>query len=391
MKDKKQLYCHLQLEESDNTCSLGKQWKTVFISYLSHILDKNYQTKSIFISDKAQLQEYSISRDKDSFLSLQVLSSQSLLKGNRLNSNEEFSSLFGKTESIGLLKEPIENLPGQVNELRIFDFCPIDAETGIAIKAEDLFEKDNLNLFLSKIADLAFEIDLLLNNANDPTVQVPYIYLAEASYELSQIRYSVKKELIRRGYRVLPEIAFPVEKEKLTDYIRQDLKKSILSVHFFGTNNSAPHPVTGLSMDVFQNSLAADFCKEKISSELNGEQADSNFSRIIWMPENLRLRNEKQAKFIESLRNDKSLYLGADLIRSSPEDLKDIILEKINKYKIAVLAKLEKSNGKNIEEEYENARATNNLISKDFTPEKEIKTDTNETDPLFNPSTNFFQ
>jgi hypothetical protein len=242
-----------------------------------------------------------------------------------------------------------------------------------------------------KIADLAFEIDLLLNNVSDTTVQVPYIYLAEASYELSQIRYSVKKELIRRGYRVLPEIAFPVEKEKLTDHIRQDLRKSVLSVHFFGTNNSAPHPVTGLSMDVFQNSLAADFFKEKISSELNGEQSDSSFSRIIWMPENLRLRNEKQAKFIESLRNDKNLYLGADLIRSSPEDLKDIILEKINKYKIATLSKLENLTLKNKEEEVENTQVKNNLISKDFTPEKEIKTDVDETNPLLNPSTNFFQ
>ncbi len=163
-----------------------------------------------------------------------------------------------------------------------------------------------------------------------PEIGNPYIYLAEASYELSAVRYSVKKELIKRGFRVLPEKTFPIQKDELLENIHQDLKRAVLSVHFFGNNLSVPHPQTGLQMDVFQNLIAADFFKDQVSLSIKGENTTTDFRRIIWMPENPRIKNEKHLKFVDALKHDYALYAGSDLIRSSPEELKDIIIQKLS-------------------------------------------------------------
>lgn len=323
MKEKKRLYCYLEFSEKDNTVSCEKQWKTVFISYLSHILNHNYQLLFTAIKEDAA-STIEIERDKDVFLHLKIISNQT----NTPVEHNGLSSLFDTTATIGILKEPLEIALNDTVRFPLFDFCSVDNETGLPIKNDQLFEKENINVFLSKVSDLAFEINLLLNGPNDQASY--YIYLAEASYELSSVRYSVKKELIKRGYRVLPEKTFPVRKEDLQEHIQQDLKKSVLSIHFFGNHVSDPHPQTGLQMDVFQNSIAADFFKEQSSLSMKGENNTVDFRRIIWMPENPRIKNEKHLKYIDALKHNYALYAGSDLIRSSPEELKDIILQKLS-------------------------------------------------------------
>ncbi|HSZ24445.1 MAG TPA: hypothetical protein VK766_01940 [Cytophagaceae bacterium] len=328
MKEKKQLYCYINLLEKDNTISSGKKWKDIFVSYLVHILEINYNIQLILLDSKDQLDSLSIKAGFEHFLYLDILTNENNLSENSLSYRKEcYASQFNKVEVIGIVKEPIEYSTVKSIDLRIFDFCLMDPETGTTVKSEEFFGQDYFTFFLIRISDLAFEIDFLFYNNKEKNIGS--IYLAEAPCELLSVRYSVKKELICKGYKVLPEVAFPSESNILKLMIQEDLKKSTLSVHFFGSNISTPHPVTGLSMDVYQNNLAADFYKESKSSVLKGEQGDSDFSRIIWMPENVRIKNEKQGKFVESLKHEYDLYAGADFIRSSPEDLKDIILKKM--------------------------------------------------------------
>ncbi len=322
MNETKRLYCYLEIADIDNTISCDKQWKLLFVSYLNHILQNNYKITLHHLTHET-LSSTENFGDEDVFLYLKVLS----------NTSSEvtipsIASGFSTVECIGILKEPLENILASTIPFRLFDLCPIDPETGLPIKAEELFEKENLTIFLSKISDLSFEINLLFNGQS--AISTPFIYLAETSYELSSIRYSVKKELIKRGYRVLPEKNFPLEEEELQDFIQQDLKQAVLSVHFFGNHHSVPHPQTGLQMDVLQNMLAANYYKAQSSLIHKGENITSDFRRIIWMPENPRIKNEKYLKFVDALKHDYALYAGSDLIRSSPEELKDIIIQKLS-------------------------------------------------------------
>ena len=90
------------------------------------------------------------------------------------------------------------------------------------------------------------------------------------------------------------------------------------------------HPQTNLQMEVLQNMVAADFYKEQSTLFLNGENTTYDFRRIIWFPENINVQHEKYLKYIDSIKHDPSLYAGADLIRSTPEALKDIIIQKLS-------------------------------------------------------------
>ncbi len=149
MKEKKRLYCYLELSEKDNTVSCEKQWKSVFISYLTHILLNNYHIALTLVDRDESLHQSGIDREKDLFLYLKIISNQT---NSAIPSIESLSGLFDKSEAIGIIKEPLENKMVEQIPLRLFDFCPIDPETSMPIKADQLFEKENIAAFLSKVS-----------------------------------------------------------------------------------------------------------------------------------------------------------------------------------------------------------------------------------------------
>lgn len=70
-----------------------------------------------------------------------------------------------------------------------------------------------------------------------------------------------------------------------------------------------------------------------LQNELAKERTnDSTFSRLIWMPKGLKLKEDEvqQQKFIEMLRTDTEAQKGADLLEMSLEDLKRNIEDKLN-------------------------------------------------------------
>jgi hypothetical protein len=331
MKTNKYVYCYFELSECDDTNSAGKSWKNIFLNYFTHILQKSYRIQLKFLDSPDELPDDS----KDNyFLYLKVFGSEAQ---NTPVSTTTFSTCFNHCEYIALIKNPLQEQGWEHYQcFRIFDCCPIDAETNLPVRTDELFEEENMHDFLSKVSNLAFEIELLFFSDKNSTR--PVVYLAEAPYELTLVRYSVKKELIRRGYNVLPETVFPDQEALLIQHIRNDLKKAVLSVHFFGSDTSLPHPITGMEMDEFQNKLAAAYFKEQQMLVQSGDRAVFNYNRIIWLPENIRIRNEKHQKLLEALKKNPALYNGADLIRSSAEELKDIILEKIKRFEPLVPA-----------------------------------------------------
>jgi hypothetical protein len=290
---------------------------------LTHLLRNNYQILLTLITEE-EISPSEIESENTFLLHLKVLRR----KSPSINIPSALYTQFEKTEFIGLLKEPLEFPIPNATPYCFFDFCPIDPETNLPVKDDELFEKQSMDIFLSKISDLSFEINHLFFPFQQKTGG--FVYLAETTYELSAVRFSIKKELIKRGYQVLPEKAFLIKESDLVEQIRADLKNSILSIHLFGSAFSSIHPQTNLSMEILQNSVAADFYKEQSTLFINGENTTYDFRRIIWFPENAKIKNEKYLKFIDSIKHDLKLYAGADLIRSTPEELKDIIIQKLS-------------------------------------------------------------
>lgn len=181
---------------------------------------------------------------------------------------------------------------------------------------------------------LAWDISTLLAAVKNPeqqntTRQLPengpqrFVYLAEASSDLTQERELVRDELLQRGYGVLPEQKLPTAEVQETEAsIQNALGRSVLSVHLIGKRYGATPEDDPRSLVSIQESLAAQ----------HGSK-DSSFLRLIWMPQGLmtpalEVSDERQKNFITELQN--RIGAGAELLQTSVEDLKTRIVEKLS-------------------------------------------------------------
>jgi hypothetical protein len=228
---------------------------------------------------------------------------------------------------IGLIKEQavIEKCVQLLPDMKFHKMFLIDSDTGMEVKDKDLWKKESFDFFLFKIFDLCnvVERELKFLDENILTDSKKAVYLAEASPDLLVVREEISRELIRHGYRVFPEKSIAGTSKSVEKSINDLLQKSALSIHLFGKLYQEAKPGEVQRLDL-ENRLAANlFLNKKDNKKGNA------FKRIIWLPDNLTVSNEKQVKFLEQVQRDKKLYAGAEIIMSSVEELKDIILEKL--------------------------------------------------------------
>lgn len=143
------------------------------------------------------------------------------------------------------------------------------------------------------------------------------IYLAETSYDLAPQHDRIKRELQERGHIVLPNRPLPLNGPELEQAVRDYLKTAKLSIHLIGANYGVIPEAADVSLVCLQNELAAERSK------------DNSFSRLIWLPEGLEAREERQQNFIKYLKYDQAAQQGADLLETSIEELKTYIQDKL--------------------------------------------------------------
>ena len=150
-----------------------------------------------------------------------------------------------------------------------------------------------------------------------------FVYLAEATSDLTDARELVRDELRQRGYGVLPEQKLPLEEVKKTENaIRTALARCALSVHMVGTRYGSTPEDDARSAVRIQEQLAAEH-----------GAATPAFLRLLWMPtglmtESMPISDERQTSFVSELQ--KRITAGAELLQTSVEDLKTRIVEKMN-------------------------------------------------------------
>jgi hypothetical protein len=153
------------------------------------------------------------------------------------------------------------------------------------------------------------------NGTKDST---KYVYLAEATSDLTQERELVRDELRHRGYEVLPDQKLPIEEGKQTEAaVRAALERSILSVHLIGMRYGSTPEDDPRSVVCIQEALAAQRCVDNPA-----------FSRLLWMPQRVEISDERQKTFVVQLQD--RISAGAELLQTSIEDLKAQILQELN-------------------------------------------------------------
>lgn len=233
-----------------------------------------------------------------------------------------------KSRIFKIVKTPIppDQHPLAMQQLLGYEFYQIDPTTG---KPREFIFNSGPNVdihYWAKLDDLAYDIFQLLDTLkgqSSPAVKsLPpssrsSVYLAETTLDLSVERDKIKRELQSRGYNVLPDQPLPLDAESFVKAVRENLSKSLLSVHLIGANYGVIPEASERSVTFIQNELASERCRT------------TEFSRIIWMPPGLEAREPRQQEFIKYLYEDSSAQHGAEVLQTSLEDLKTIIHDKL--------------------------------------------------------------
>lgn len=122
---------------------------------------------------------------------------------------------------------------------------------------------------------------------------------------------------MRRKWRPTPTFA-PLNAEELQKQIRANLEPCALSIHLIGENYGVVPEGETRSLAEIQHQLA-------ISRSREGA-----FSRLIWMPPELQAKDERQQRFIESLKKDAAALAGADILQTPLREFKTHLMDKLS-------------------------------------------------------------
>lgn len=231
-----------------------------------------------------------------------------------------------------VLKAPLtlQEQPPRLRDLIGYEMYQLDSETGLQKEYSDFFSQEAEKQYWMKLVDLAYDIHdaLMILNEGDIKSEVKNIYkrksiyLAETGHDLSVQRNIIKRELQRHGYIVLPKNTLPTQLTEVEREIRRDLDECSLSIHLIGSAYGEIPEGTDRSIVDIQNRLAAE-------TALSKKQTKQEFSRLIWISQNLKNASDKQKSFIDTIKRDTEAQEGAEILQNPLEDFKNIMREEL--------------------------------------------------------------
>lgn len=231
-----------------------------------------------------------------------------------------------------VLKAPLtlQEQPPRLRDLIGYEMYQLDSETGLQKEYSDFFSQEAEKQYWMKLVDLAYDIHdaLMILNEGDIKSEVKNIYkrksiyLAETGHDLSVQRNIIKRELQRHGYIVLPKSTLPTQYSEVEREIRKDLNECSLSIHLIGSAYGEIPEGTERSIVDIQNRLAAE-------TALSKKQTKQEFSRLIWISQNLKNASDKQKSFIDTIKRDTEAQEGAEILQNPLEDFKNIMREEL--------------------------------------------------------------
>jgi hypothetical protein len=281
-----------------------------------------------------------------------VLTSEFVQSGRCLDNVEAF---YKATESskinrvFKVLKAPLtlQEQPPRLRDLIGYDMYQLDTETGMEKEYSDFFSQEAEKQYWMKLVDLAYDIHdaLMILNEGDIKSEVKNIYkrksiyLAETGHDISVQRNIIKRELQRHGYIVLPKNTLPTKSTELEREVKKDLAECSLSIHLVGSAyGEIPEGAERSIVDI-QNQLAAETALEK-------KQTKQEFSRLIWISQNLKNASDKQKGFIDTIKRDTEAQEGAEILQNPLEDFKNIMREEL--LEAQERTKIDETGGKSI-------------------------------------------
>jgi hypothetical protein len=187
--------------------------------------------------------------------------------------------------------------------------------------------------YWEKLEDLAWELRQLIvaakpddvipaGNVGNPFSDLSKalrvnVYLAETTDDLVDVRDRLYRELRHQGYMVLPDRQVPYRQPTYGNAVLDYLGRSALSIHLVGATY-------GIIPENEQRSIIRVQLDAARDLSTHGQLA-----RVLWLPESLTPVETRQAQFIEELKKSSDLQGGAELLQTSIEELKNVVLSKL--------------------------------------------------------------
>jgi len=324
----------------------SKGWVTNFYKFLTTLLEQvsGQVPKIKMVSENdSHVDLYASSGVLVAILSKEFLNNPALTNGVNLfaSTAKESSSLsmVGLSRLFKVIKFPIdvdEFLP-EYSDILSYDFFHIDPLTGEPQEFKRFFGNEAERSYWMKMVDMSYDIyqiqtkliELGTKKKEEKDVgKEKTIYLANSGVDMIIQRDTVKRELIRHGYRVLPDQSLPKDINALEPLIKQDLDRCCLSIHLIGEDYGYKPAGSEMSVVDIQNKIASQHTQDIHDYNVKHGGVEK-FSRLIWLSPDLKNVSERQKIFIEDLKSDAASLDEAEVLQIPLQELKSIIREEL--------------------------------------------------------------
>jgi hypothetical protein len=191
-------------------------------------------------------------------------------------------------------------------------------------------KSENDNKYWSKLVDLAYDItdmidDLAGNDQRKSIRETPTVFLAETSFDQTENRDMLRRELQYLGYHVLPVLQIPEEAEKAKQAIEQCLKQSIMTIHLLGSWYG----------DLIKNSKFSfiDFQIKTVKDYINAKDNVHKPYQVIWIPNDIKPTDQRQVLYLKRLKRDEAQF-RTEIIETPFEVFKTILNTRLDELTI---------------------------------------------------------
>ncbi|GHN02792.1 hypothetical protein WSM22_42810 [Cytophagales bacterium WSM2-2] len=323
--------------EVDNETSKKSEqgWVTQFKKFLELMLFQVLGTKPTVVI-KSEFDTATAPAMDNASILVTVLTKDFVQSGRCLDLVETFvknTSPSQVNRVFKVLKAPMttQEQPPRLRDSIGYDMYQLDVETGAMKEYSDFFSQEAEKQYWMKLVDLAYDIHeslIVLKAGETKSGEIKNIYkrktiyLAETGHDLSVQRNIIKRELQRHGFIVLPNHTLSNRLDELEKEVRKDLEECSLSVHLIGSAYGEIPEGADRSIVDIQNKIASEVAVAK-------RQTKDDFSRLIWIAQNLKNASDKQKAFIDTIRRDTEAQEGAEILQNPLEDFKNIMREEL--------------------------------------------------------------
>jgi TIR domain len=222
---------------------------------------------------------------------------------------------------------PLDELPPPLASLLGYEFYEVMPE-GDRFREFLLNPEQEARLkFYERADDLAMDIADLLDGLDDETVGAEpvtssTVYLAVTTSDVSERRDDLRRELQRRGYRVLPDRDLPLVASELSAAVTDWLSESDFSIHLLGAWYGARPEGEDRSIPDLQLELARGFAERQ------------DLTQFISIGEGLDVVEEEQVELIERVETT-NVGSSVEVVRAPLDRFKTHVLDTMSRHPLS--------------------------------------------------------